>query len=92
MVNYKIKRNKEIRKWYWSLSGGLKSLERLAVRKWATQKVWYGEIQFQKLNEVEDKGQYRVEISNRLAALENTDADVDINRVRETIREYINFS
>jgi hypothetical protein len=33
-----------------------------------------------KLNEVEDKEQYHVRISNRFAALENFDADVDINR------------
>jgi hypothetical protein len=39
----------------------------------------------EKLNEVEIKEQYRVEISNRIAALENLDADVDINRTSETI-------
>jgi hypothetical protein len=33
-----------------------------------------------KLNEVEGKGQYNVEISVRYAALENSDAEVDINR------------
>jgi hypothetical protein len=42
-----------------------------------------------KLNEVEGKEQYRVEISNSFAALENLDADVDINRAPETIRENI---
>jgi hypothetical protein len=30
--------------------------------------------------------QYRTEISNRFAALENLDAEVDINRAWETIR------
>ena len=33
------------------------------------------------LNEVEGKEQYRVEISNRFAALENLHTQVDINRV-----------
>jgi hypothetical protein len=32
-----------------------------------------------KLEEVEGKEQYRVEISNRFAALENLNDDVDIN-------------
>jgi hypothetical protein len=45
-----------------------------------------------KLNEVEGKEQYRIEISNRFAALENLDAEVDINRAWETIRENINIS
>jgi hypothetical protein len=33
-----------------------------------------------KLNDVEGKEQYRVEISNRFSALENLDTEVDINR------------
>jgi hypothetical protein len=41
------------------------------------------------LNEVEGTGQYRVDISNRFAALENLDTEVDINRVWEAIRENI---
>jgi hypothetical protein len=45
-----------------------------------------------KLKEVEGKGQYRVEISNGLAALEKLYAEVDINRALETIRENINIS
>jgi hypothetical protein len=32
------------------------------------------------LNEVEGKKQYQIEISKRLSALENLDAEVDINR------------
>jgi hypothetical protein len=39
-----------------------------------------------KLNEVEGKEQYRVEISNRFAALENLDTEVDINRAWGTVR------
>jgi hypothetical protein len=40
----------------------------------------------QQLNEVEAKVQYRVEISNRFAALENLDTEVDINRAWKTKR------
>jgi hypothetical protein len=45
-----------------------------------------------KLNEVEGKKQYRVEISDRFAASENLDAEVDIYRAWETISENINIS
>jgi hypothetical protein len=38
-----------------------------------------------KLNEVEGKEQYRVEISNRFAVFENIDTEVDINRAWESI-------
>jgi hypothetical protein len=39
------------------------------------------------LKEVRCKEQCHVEISNRFAALENLDTEVDINRAWETIRE-----
>jgi hypothetical protein len=39
-----------------------------------------------KVNKVEDKEQYRVEISNRFAAMENLDTEVNINSAWETIR------
>jgi hypothetical protein len=42
-----------------------------------------------KLNEVEGKEQYRVEVSNRFAALEDLDAGVEINSAWEMIRENI---
>jgi hypothetical protein len=45
-----------------------------------------------KLNKGEDKEQYRVQISNRFAALENLDAEVNINRAWATIRENIKIS
>jgi hypothetical protein len=45
-----------------------------------------------KLNEVEGKEQYRVEISNKFAVLENLDTEEDINRAWETIRENIKIS
>jgi hypothetical protein len=46
----------------------------------------------QKLNEIESKEQYRVEITYRFAPLENLDAEMDINRAWETIRENIKYS
>jgi hypothetical protein len=45
-----------------------------------------------KLNEVEGKEQYRVDISNRFAALENLDAEADNNRVWETVGENVKIS
>jgi hypothetical protein len=39
------------------------------------------------LDEVEGKEKYRVEISNRFAALENSDDDVDSNRAWENVGE-----
>jgi uncharacterized metal-binding protein YceD (DUF177 family) len=38
-------------------------------------------LNHKKLNEVEAKEQYEVEISNRFAALENLDTKVNINRI-----------
>jgi hypothetical protein len=49
-------------------------------------------INLQKLKEVEGKEQYHVEMSNRFAALKNLDAEADINRAWETIRENIKIS
>jgi hypothetical protein len=45
-----------------------------------------------KLNEVEGKKQYHVEVSHRFAALEYLDAEVEINTAWETIRENIKIS
>jgi hypothetical protein len=45
-----------------------------------------------KLNDVESKEQFRVEVSNRFAALEDLDTEVEINSTWETIREYIKIS
>jgi hypothetical protein len=49
-------------------------------------------FRLQKLNEVEGKEQYRVEISNEFTALKNLDAYVDINNACETVRENITIS
>jgi hypothetical protein len=63
--------------------------ERLAVSKQTMQKFDMERFNLKKLDEVEGKEQYRVEISNKRAALENLDDDVDINRAWETIGENI---
>jgi hypothetical protein len=45
-----------------------------------------------KLNKVEGKEQYRVEVSNRFAALEDLDAKMEINSAWEMIRDNIKIS
>ena len=45
-----------------------------------------------KLNELEVRKQYQIEISNRFAALENLSDDKDINRAWENIKEIIKTS
>jgi hypothetical protein len=49
-------------------------------------------LNLKKLNEVEGRQEYCIEISNRFAALEKTDAEVDINGTCETVRENIKIS
>jgi hypothetical protein len=66
--------------------------ERLAVSKQTTHRVHMERFNLRKLNEVEGKEPYHVEISNRFAALENFGTEVDINRTWETIRENIKIS
>jgi hypothetical protein len=44
---------------------------------------------FKKLNEVEGKEQHRVEFSYRFKALENVEAEMDVNKAWETIKENI---
>jgi hypothetical protein len=58
--------------------------ERLAVSKQTTHRVHMERFNLRKLNEVQDKEQYRAEISNRFTK-------VDINRAWKTIRDNINF-
>ncbi|PNF23352.1 hypothetical protein B7P43_G13186 [Cryptotermes secundus] len=58
----------------------------LAVSKQTTHRVHMEKFNLRKLNEVEGKEQYCVEISYRLAALENLDTEVDVNKAWETIR------
>jgi hypothetical protein len=65
--------------------------ERLAVNKQRPHRFNMERSNLKKLNEVECKDQFRVEVSNRFAALEDFDTEMKIN-VCETIREYKNFS
>jgi hypothetical protein len=49
-------------------------------------------LNLKKLNEVEGKEQFLIEVSNRLAAFEDLDAEVDVNSAFETIAENIKIS
>jgi hypothetical protein len=66
--------------------------EILAVNKQTTHRLNMERFNLSELNEVEGKRQCTVEISNMFAAVENLDAEVDIDRAWETIRENINIS
>jgi hypothetical protein len=66
--------------------------ERMAVSEHTTHRVHKERFNLKKLNEVEGKDQYRVEISNRFAVLENLDTGVDIKRAWETLREDFKIS
>jgi hypothetical protein len=61
--------------------------ERVTVRKQKMHRIHMERFNLKKLNKVEGKEQYHVEISNRFAALENLDTEVDIKRVWKTIRK-----
>ena len=54
--------------------------ERPAVRKQAAQKSDGGRFNLRKLNNLEVRKQYQIEITNRFAALEMVSEDEDINR------------
>jgi hypothetical protein len=49
------------------------------------------EFNLKKLTEVRNTEQYRVEISNMFAALENLDTEVDINRDGELLERISKF-
>jgi hypothetical protein len=66
--------------------------ERLAINKQISHRFHMERFNLKKLNEVEGKEQYRVEVSNKFAALEDLDAEVEINSVWEMIRENIKIS
>jgi hypothetical protein len=53
--------------------------KRPAVSKQKTQRVHMERFNLKKLNEVQRKEQYRVEILNRFGALENLETEVDTN-------------
>ncbi|PNF42937.1 hypothetical protein B7P43_G11837, partial [Cryptotermes secundus] len=66
--------------------------ERLAVSKQTMHRIYMERFNLKKLNEVEGKEQYCVEISNRFVALENLDTEVDVNKACKTIRDNIRIS
>jgi hypothetical protein len=66
--------------------------ERLAVNKQGSQRFDMERFNHKKLNEVEDIEQFHVEISNRFAALEDLDAEVELNSAWEMIRENLKIS
>ena len=66
--------------------------ERLAVNKQAAQKLDGERFNLRKLNELEVRKQYQIEISKRFAALEKLIAGEDINRAWESIKENIKIS
>jgi hypothetical protein len=54
--------------------------ERLAVRKQAAQKFDGRRFNLRKLNDLEIRKQYQIEITNSFAALEKVSEDEDLNR------------
>jgi hypothetical protein len=69
-----------------------KVMERLAVKKQTSHRFNMERFNIKKLNEVELKKQFCIDVSNRFAALEDLDAEVEINSAWETIRENIKTS
>ena len=59
--------------------------ERLAVSKQAGQRFDGERFNVRKLNELEVRQQYQIEITNRFAPLENLSDSEDINRAWENI-------
>jgi hypothetical protein len=66
--------------------------ERLAVNKQGSHKFNMEKFNLKKLNDVESKEEYCVEVPNRSAALADLDTEVEINTVWEAIRENIKMS
>jgi hypothetical protein len=66
--------------------------EKLSARKQATQKTDMERYNLKKLNEMEVKKQFQIELSNKSAALENLNDSEGINRAWENKRECQNLS
>ena len=58
----------------------------------AAQKFYGGRFNLRKLNDLEVRKQYQIEITKRFAAVENVSEDEDINRAWESIKENIKNS
>jgi hypothetical protein len=61
-------------------------------RKQTTHRLLMERFNLKKLNEVDRKEQYLIEISNRFASLEKLDTEVDVNKAWETIIQIITIS
>jgi hypothetical protein len=70
----------------------MKLRERLSVCKRARQKFDLQRCDLKKLNDVEVKEKYQLEMSNRFAALENLVEGSDIKNAWERVREIIKTS
>jgi hypothetical protein len=66
--------------------------ERISVSKQARQKSNLERFYLKKLNDIQVKEKYQVEISSRFAALESLDESFDINNAQESIRANIKTS
>ena len=66
--------------------------EILAVGKQAAQRLDRHRLNLSKLNELEVRKQYQIEITNRFAALENLNEDEDVNRIWGNIKHNIQIS
>jgi hypothetical protein len=66
--------------------------KRLAVNKQGSHRFHMERFNLKKLNEVNGKEEYHAEVSNRFAALEDLDAEVEINIAWETIGSIQHFS
>jgi hypothetical protein len=63
----------------------VKGRERLAVNKQRSQRFNMERFNLKKLNDVECKEQFHVEVSNKFAALEDLDTEVEINNAWERL-------
>jgi hypothetical protein len=66
--------------------------ERIAVNKQGSQTFHMEWFYLKKINELEGKEKCHVEVSNKFAALEDLNAEVEFNSVWEMIRENIKIS
>ena len=66
--------------------------ERLAMGKQASERYDRQRFNLRKLNQLEVRKQYEIEIKNRFADLENLNDDEDVNRTWENIKENIKTS
>jgi hypothetical protein len=66
--------------------------ERLTMNKQISLRFHMERFNVKKFNEVDYKEQYRVEVSNRYAALEDLDAEVEINSASSTLQTEVTRS